>query len=60
MNTDVLIRRLYRLHGQKNDLERLHKGNEINFTYHAGYSLGYLKGKIDEIENILDELNASY
>jgi len=51
-----LKRRLERLKKQKEQLEKEHKGNELNYTYWAGYELGYLKGKINEIENILDEI----
>lgn len=58
MNIKRLKRRLERLNGQKDKLEAKHKGNEQNYTYHGGFDLGYLKGKIAEIENILDELES--
>ena len=51
-----LKRRLIRLNGQKNILEAEHKNNEPNFTYHGGFSLGYLKGKISEIEDTIDDM----
>ena len=48
-------RRLNRLTEQKIKLEKEHLGNEMKLTYWGGYTLGYLKGKISEIENILDQ-----
>ena len=48
-------RRLNRLTEQKIKLEKEHLGNEMKLTYWGGYALGYLKGKISEIENILDQ-----
>lgn len=51
-----LKRRLARLIEKKEVLEKLHVGNEQNFTYWGGYELGYIKGKIDEIEGILEIL----
>jgi len=56
MNIDRLKRRLNRLTKQKDELEQKHQGNEQKYTYYGGFDLGYLKGKIDEIENIIDEL----
>lgn len=58
MNTVIeeFVRRLNRLTEQKDALEKEHKGNEQKFTYHGGFRLGYIKGKIAEIENILDLL----
>ena len=52
-----LERRLKRLSKQRDVLLKIHSGNEHNYTYWGGYELGYIKGKIDEIENILDILN---
>ena len=57
MDIENLKRRLNRLKEQQNILENEHKGNELKYTYWGGYNLGYLKGKISEIEDILDELN---
>ena len=54
-NSEKLKRRLNRLKGQYDDLEKKHNGNELKHTYWAGFNLGYLYGKIAEIENILDE-----
>lgn len=51
-----LKRRLARLIEKKEALEKLHVGKEENFTYWGGYELGYIKGKIDEIEGILEIL----
>lgn len=56
INVDKLERRLARLKEQKAMLESKHLGNELKFTYWGGYELGYVKGKIAEIEEILDDL----
>lgn len=56
INTEKLKRRLNRLIEQKKLLESKHNGNETKYTYHGGFDMGYLKGKISEIENTLDEL----
>ena len=56
MNIERFKRRLKRLNKQKDELEAKHKDNEQNYTYHGGFSLGYLKGKITEIEDIIDEI----
>lgn len=55
-NMDILKRRLDRLKNKLVELEKKHLGNELNYTYWGGYDMGYLKGKISEIENIIDEL----
>jgi len=59
MDIEKFKKRLQRLNKQKEALEANHIGNEINLTYHAGFNLGHLKGKISQIEDILDELEAS-
>ena len=56
MDIARLKRRLERLNEKKEEMESRHKGNEQNYTYHGGFDLGYLKGKIDEIENTIEEL----
>lgn len=56
INVVRLKRRLNRLIEHRDKLLSQHNGNELNFTYWGGYELGYLKGKINEIEDILDEL----
>ena len=57
MKTDKLTRRLKRLNRQKDELEAEHKGNEQKYTYHGGFYLGYLRGKINEIEVFIDDIN---
>lgn len=52
---EKLKRRLNRLKCQYDDLEKKHNGNELKYTYWVGFNLGYLNGRIAEIENILDE-----
>lgn len=59
ININKLIRRLDRLKKQKEELESKHLGNELKYTYWGGYELGYIKGKIAEIEDILDELDSN-
>ena len=54
MNIEKLARRLKRLTAAKNKLEGKHVGNEQKFTYHGGFSLGYLKGQISVLEGIVD------
>ena len=56
MDIEKLKRRLNRLEEQRDKLQKEHGGNEHIHTYWGGYHLGYLKGKICEIEDILDEL----
>jgi len=57
INIEKLKRRLNRLKEQRDKLQGEHSGNELKYTYWGGYDLGYLKGKICEIEDILDELD---
>lgn len=59
MNIEKLKRRLNRLKEQRDKLQKKHGGNELKCTYWGGYDLGYLKGKICEIEDILDELGVN-
>lgn len=59
MYIEKLIRRLNRLKQQQEELELKHKGNELQYTYWGGYNLGYIKGKISEIENILEILGVN-
>ena len=54
---EKIKRRLKRLEGQRDLLLDSHKGNEQKFTYWGGYDLGYIKGKINEIEDSLDDLH---
>lgn len=56
MDIARLERRLKRLNEKKEEMETRHKGNEQKFTYWGGFDMGYLKGKIDEIENTIEEL----
>ena len=51
-----LQRRLDRLIERRNLLELLHRDNEQRYTYHGGFGLGYLKGQIRELEDIIDDL----
>lgn len=54
-----LRRNLKRCSEQYEKMAAEHGGNEQNFTYHGGFSLGYLKGKmyvLDDILSILEEI----
>ena len=55
---EELERRLRRLETRQKTL-RIHvEGNEDKFTFYKGYSLGYVEGKIAEIENLIDLLQS--
>lgn len=51
-----LKRRLKRLIERRDVLELIHVGKEQSLTYHGGFDLGYLKGQIRELEDIIDDL----
>jgi len=52
-----LKRRLQRHQETEKEAQRRHSGQELNvYTYHAGFDLGYVKGKIYEIENTISML----
>lgn len=55
INIEKLKRRLERLNKRLEPIAIKHHGNEMNYTYWGGHELGYLKGKIAELENIIDE-----
>lgn len=59
MDVEKLKRRLNRLKELRDKLLMEHGGNEHKYTYWGGYDLGYLNGKICEIEDILDELGVN-
>ena len=59
IDIDKLKRRLKRLRARESLLAAKHGGNEQNYTYHAGFDIGYLKGVISEIENTIDELEST-
>lgn len=42
------------------ELQQKHYGNEQQYTYHGGWDLGYLQGKLAGIELILDLLEIDY
>jgi hypothetical protein len=56
MDIDKLKHRVKRLTERKEVLEAKHKGNEEKFTYHGGFDLGYVKGQISVLEDIIDDL----
>tara|TARA_R110002049_G_C8841569_1_gene536434 strand:+ start:259 stop:450 length:192 start_codon:yes stop_codon:yes gene_type:complete len=53
-----LKRRLSRLKDKETKLKNKHGGNESKYTYYGGLELGYVQGKISEIEETIDELEA--
>jgi len=55
-----LVRRLNRLQKMKADYELKTNGKEKEFTFYGGYDLGFISGKIAEIENILDIFKIDY
>ena len=59
IDINALNKRLSRLKLKYNKLYSEHKGNEINYTYWGGQTMGYLKGKIAVIEDILDEIETN-
>ena len=57
MEIEKIKRRLKRLEHQRDVLEANHKGREVtHFSYWGGFELGYLKGKITVLEDILEEM----
>jgi hypothetical protein len=56
MDTKRLKKRLARLYVRKAILDAAHMGNEKDFTYHGGHHLGYVKGQISILEEVLDSL----
>lgn len=52
MDVEKLKRRLNRLKEQRDKLQMERGGNEHKYTYWGGYDLGYLMGKICEIEDM--------
>jgi len=56
MDTIRLRRRLDRLSKQRDELLLKHKGKETStYNYYAGWELGFLQGKIDILEDVLEE-----
>jgi len=60
INTKIYLDKLNKYKKRLTELELQHVGKELNFTYWGGYSMGYLKGQISILENILDDLNIDF
>ena len=56
MNITKLKRKLARLIEQKDEMESKHQGNEQKFTYWGGWNLGYVRGQISILEDVIDDL----
>lgn len=52
----TLKRRLARLEEQKAEYETKYIGNESDYNFYGGQNLGYVQGKISEIEDTIDSL----
>lgn len=57
---DKLKSRLKRWHGKAELLSTGSRGKEVDFTFWGGYSLGFIEGKIAEIEDMLDILEEDW
>jgi len=59
MRTELeeLKRRLARQQRVLKSIEDRLDDDETKLTYHAGFSVGYIMGKISEIENRIDQIN---
>jgi hypothetical protein len=55
-----LKRRLERYKNMCKELRNEYIGKEEKYTFHAGHRLGYVEGKISEIENVLDILDPTF
>lgn len=55
MDIEKIKRRLIRLQKQRDTLADKHSGRETEYTYHGGYELGHLEGRINALESVLDE-----
>ena len=56
--TKKLERRLEKLKEKELKMSSDHAGKENSiYTYHAGWDLGYVQGKINEIENFIDVIS---
>lgn len=56
MDIEKIKRKLKRLNKQRDELADKHIGRETEYTYHGGYSLGHLDGRINALESLLDEI----
>ena len=51
-----IIRKALRIKGKILETDRRHgKNPHHNFTYHGGFDLGYLKGQISILEDVMSE-----
>ena len=51
---NFLKRKLIRLKKMESELDKKYTNNEREYTFHAGFDLGYVVGKISAYEDILD------
>jgi hypothetical protein len=50
-------RQLKRLSARSEEVEKKHKGKEAEYTYHGGFTLGYLQGQVSILEEIVADLS---
>lgn len=56
MDIEKVKRRLDKLRKRRDEMAQQHNGREQEYTYHGGYSLGYLEGRISAFESVLDTI----
>lgn len=57
---DNIKRKVVKLEAKIKELQRRHTNNEQKYTYHGGWDLGYLQGKLAGIESVLDLMEIDY
>lgn len=55
MNRERIEKSIKRLNSKIAELEEKYNGKEQQYTFWAGWDLGYFKGKRDVLEDWLDE-----
>ena len=61
MNFETSVKRnVSKLETKIKELQQRHSGNEQKYTYHGGWDLGYLQGKLAGIELVLDLMEIDY
>lgn len=50
----AIKKRIARIQERVKIYEELYEGKEMSLAYHGGFTLGYWKGKLSALEDILD------